>query len=189
MVSPIPWYPIAWYLKAQGFDVLCRAYLLTGRSIDAARTKLPGLHIFDVHLCAQNHGVSVTNIGMTGYTGKVSSPITTGPQNGPMCAKSVKESIVHVPREHAVTATFLAHQQVGRDAFGEELSAMLQAVLIKSVEDGMVGSTCGRAHPMHNCPFVFQGLATERAPADATFSVARERHAKMFQSSHCQHGR
>src|SRR5580704_14458774 len=112
---------------------------------------------------------------MRGSAGEVHTAVAAGCQDRAMGMEAVQGPVLHVPGEQAAAGAVLVHQQVECDVFDEELSVVLQALLVKRVQDGVTGPVGRRASALCHLLPVFEGLAAKRTLIASAVCRARER--------------
>ena len=143
--------------------------------------KLHKLHILQRHAGARRHTVAVAGAGMGGRAREVSAAVTAGCQNHHIGAEDMDGAVIEVPGHDAATDAFIIHQQVDREVLDEKIGVVLQALLIKRVQNGMTGAVGGGAGALYGRFAVILHMAAEGALIDAAILGARKRHAVMFQ--------
>ena len=86
-----------------------------------------------------------------------------------MRTKPVQRAVLHVPGQQAAAGAVLVHQQVERQVFDEELGAVLQALLIERVQDGVTGPVGRSTGALRHLLSVSDGLTAERTLVDLAF--------------------
>src|SRR5215475_4027746 len=98
-----------------------------------------------------------------------------------MRAEAMQRAVLHIPRQQAVAASVLAHQEVEREILGEELSVVLEALLIEGMQDSMPGAVSCRAGALSHLLALADGLAAEGALIDSAVAGPREGNAIVFE--------
>ena len=90
-------------------------------------------------------------------------------------------AVIHAQRDHAAADTVL-HDQIDREVFDEEISVVLQALLIERVEHGMAGAVGRGAGALDRRSFAHVLHVPAKGPLiDRAIGVAAERHAGVLQ--------
>src|SRR5580698_4652617 len=118
---------------------------------------------------------------MGGGAREVDSTIAACRQNRAMRQKAMQRPVLQIPGEQAAANAVVIHQQIERKIFNEELRAVLQALLIHRMQDGMAGTIRRSTGALRHLLAEVDGLAAERSLVDFAFSGARERHAVMLE--------
>ena len=150
--------------------------------------ELDELHVLDRQTGAQRHAVAVARTGVGARAGEIDAPVAARGQDGGMGAEAVDGAVAQVPRDRAAARAVVVHQQVGREILDEELSVMLQRLLVERVQDGVAGAVGRRAGALGGAFAVMGGHAAEGALVDLALGRAREGHAVMLQLDHRGHG-
>jgi hypothetical protein len=130
--------------------------------------KLHKLHVLQRHAGAQGHGIAVTSAGMRGRAGLEHASAAAGGQHGLLGTEAVQGAVFQTEGEQAAAGTVFVHQQVNGEVFDEKLRLVLQALLVKRVQDGMAGAVSGGAGTRRHLAFgAVRGVPAELALVDA----------------------
>ena len=154
------------------------------RAVDAGRVELGESHVLQRQAGAQRHGVAVARAGVCRGAGGIDTAVAACRQRGAMGGETVQRAIFQVPCQHAAAGAVVIRQQVEREILHEELGALLQALLVKRVQDGVAGAVGGGAGALRHAHAVLQRLPAERTLADQAGLGAGERHAVRLQLQH-----
>ena len=158
------------------------------RTVDTSRMELHELHILHRQAGTQYHAATITCTGMCRSTGEIGSTITTGGQHNHMGTETMNRSCRHVDCNHA-TAFAIFHDQINSKILNEELSFMLECLLIESVQHGMAGTISRRTGTLcSRACSVLSSHAAERALVNLAFFSTRKRQAVMLQFQNCRRG-
>ena len=131
---------------------------------------------------AQHHGAAVARAGMRRGAGLVHASTPTRRDHGHVGAEPVDRSVLQAPGEQTATDAVVVHQQVESEIFDEESRAVLEALLIQRVQDGMAGAIGRGAGPMGHAALCIVGrVATERPLVDLAVVGAAEGHTQMLE--------
>ena len=78
-----------------------------------------------------------------------------------MGTEVMQRAIFHVPGQQTAASAVLVHQKIERQIFDEELGAVLDALLVERVQDGMTGPVGRSTGALRHLFSVFQGLAAK----------------------------
>jgi hypothetical protein len=98
-----------------------------------------------------------------------------------MRAEDVQAAIIEAPGDDAATGAVRIHEQIDGDVLDEEGGAVLQALLIESVEDGMAGAVGSGAGALDRGLAVIAHVSAEGPLIDLAFRRSREGDAEMLE--------
>ncbi len=153
-------------------------------TIDAARMKLRELHVLQRQAGPQRHRVAIAGAGMRGRAGEINAAIATGRQHGSVRTEAMQRTVVEIPGQQAAAGAIVVHQKIKREIFDEELGAVLHALLVERVQDGMPSAIGRGAGALRHVLAITNGLAAERTLVDLALGGTREGHAEVFQLQH-----
>ena len=150
-------------------------------TIDPGRVKLHELHILQGKAGGQRHAVSIAGAGVGGGAGEIGTPIATGGEHGHMRAKTVNGAVFQAPGDHTAASAFFIHDQVEREVLDKKLGLVLEALLIKGVQNRMPGAIGGGAGALGTAFTEMRRHATEGTLINFPFLGAREGHAEVLE--------
>jgi hypothetical protein len=152
------------------------------RAVETGGVELDELHVLQGQAGAQHHGAAVAGAGVCRGAGLVHASTSTRRDHRHVGAEPVDRSVLQAPSEQTATDTVLVNQEIESEIFGEESRAVLEALLIERVQDGVAGAIGGGGGPMgHRALGVFGRMAAERPLVDLAGLGAAERHAEMLE--------
>src|SRR5216684_1083346 len=104
-----------------------------------------------------------------------------------MCPETMQGPLLHVPGQQAAAGTVVIRQEIERKVFDEELGVVLQALLVKRVEDGVSGAVGCCTSALRHLLAVADGLAAEGTLIDLALLRSREGNAVMFELEYGGH--
>src|ERR1700692_376533 len=128
-------------------------------AIDTRRVELDELHVLQRQPRAPRHRVAVASAGVGRGTGLIDAPAPARRDYDHVGAEAMDRSVLETPCEQTTAGTVVVHQEVDRKIFDEEARLVLQALLVKRMQDGMAGPVSGRAGPISDvAPGIIGGM-------------------------------
>ena len=114
-------------------------------AINACRVELHELHVLERQAGAKRHRIAVTCAGMRRSAGEIDPAVTARRQNGLLAPEAVQRAVFHAQRDDTGAFAILVHQQIEREILDMEMRLVLQALLVKRMENGVSGAVGGGA--------------------------------------------
>ncbi len=150
--------------------------------------ELHELHVLERQSGAKRHRIAVAGTGMRRGAGEIDPAVTAGRQNGLLAPETVQRAVFHAQCDDAGTFAVLVHQQVEREILDMEMRLVLQALLVKRVENGVPGAVGSGAGAARHRLAIVERMTTERALVDLAFLGPREGNAVILELDHRRNG-
>src|SRR6185437_15592728 len=102
-------------------------------------------------------------------TREIDAAIASCREHRAVGTEAMQRAVVQVPGQQAPTTAIIIHQEIEREILDVELGAVLQALLIERVQDGMAGAVGRRTGALRHLLAIADGLTAEGTLID--FSI------------------
>ena len=120
--------------------------------------------------------------------GEIDPAVTARRQNSLLAPETVQRAVFHAQRDNASAFAIFVHQQVECKILDMEMRLVLQALLVKRMQDGVSGAVGGSAGTARHRLSIVQRMAAERTLVNLAFLGPREGNAVIFEFNHRRNG-
>lgn len=125
--------------------------------------ELDKLQVLQGETGSDDHGVTVSGTSVGRGTGKVSSTVTAGGQDGLVRSESVQGTVLEVQGDDTDALSVL-HQEVQGKVLDEKVGVVSEGLSVEGVKNGVSGSVGGSGTSVGLTSLaVLEGLTTERS--------------------------